>query len=110
MKTSKLFVLSAVVAASAAFFSACSKDASKTTDQVAAAAPTGDAAINAQVLAALHANPTTAALKISVTTQDGVVHVTGDAPGGGEKDKVSEVSKAVAGVKSVTNDITVHDH
>jgi osmotically-inducible protein OsmY len=62
------------------------------------------------VLAALHANPTTSPLKISVTTQDGVVHVTGDAPGGGEKDRVSEVSKAVPGVKSVINDITVHDH
>ena len=109
MKTSKLLASLVIVAAAGTFSVVYSKDAPKA-DQTTAPAPSSDDTITAQVQAALSANPQTAKLKLTVSTKDGVVHIVGDAPGGGEKDKVFELAKAVDGVKSVINDITVHDH
>ena len=66
-----------------------------------------DASITTQVKFALLNHKSTSALKTSVTTTDGVVHVTGDAKSDAEKALVTKLAQDVRGAKSVTNDMIV---
>ncbi len=66
-----------------------------------------DASITSQVKYALLSHKSTSALKTKVTTQDGVVRVTGDANTDAEKSLVTKLAQDVRGTKSVTNDMTV---
>jgi len=66
-----------------------------------------DASITSQVKYALFSHKATSALKTSVTTTDGVVHVTGSADSDAEKSLVTKLAMDIRGTKSVTNDMTV---
>jgi hyperosmotically inducible protein len=66
-----------------------------------------DATITAKAKAALLTNPATSALRTSVTTQDGVVTVTGTAKNVAERDLVTRLVRELAGVKDVKNAMTI---
>jgi len=66
-----------------------------------------DASITSQVKFALLGNKATSALKTKVTTNEGVVIVTGEAASDAEKSLVTKLTQDVRGVKSVTNSMTV---
>ncbi len=66
-----------------------------------------DASITSQVKYALLSHKSTSALKTKVTTNDGVVHVTGEAASEAEKSLVTKLAMDVRGTKSVTNDMSV---
>jgi osmotically-inducible protein OsmY len=66
-----------------------------------------DASITSQVKFALLGNKATSALKTKVTTNEGVVVVTGEAASAAEKSLVTKLTQDVRGVKSVTNSMTV---
>lgn len=66
-----------------------------------------DASITAQVKYALLTHKSTHALKTKVTTNEGVVVVTGVASSDAEKSLVSKLAKDVRGVQSVKNEMTV---
>jgi len=66
-----------------------------------------DASITSQVKFALLSHKATSALKTKVTTNDGVVTITGVAASDAEKSLVSKLAQDVRGTKSVTNDMTV---
>jgi osmotically-inducible protein OsmY len=66
-----------------------------------------DASITGQVKYALLSHKSTSALKTKVTTNDGVVRVTGDANSDAEKALVTKLAQDVRGTKSVTNDMVV---
>ena len=68
-----------------------------------------DASIIAQIKYVLLSYRPTHALKTVVTVKGGIVRITGDVSSGYEKDIVSHFTQSVRGVKSFTNDITVHD-
>jgi len=68
-----------------------------------------DASITAQVKYALLSHKSTSALKTTVTTNDGVVHVSGDANSDAEKSLVTKLAQDVRGTKSVTNDMLVRN-
>lgn len=67
----------------------------------------GEAGITGKVNAALVGDPELSALKIDVDTKDGVVTLNGEAPNQGAKDRAEELAKAVEGVSSVNNLLTV---
>ena len=66
-----------------------------------------DASITAQVKFALLGNKATSALKTKITTNEGVVVVTGEAASDAEKSLVTKLTQDVRGVKTVTNSMTV---
>ena len=66
-----------------------------------------DASITAQVKMALLFHRATSALKTSVTTERGVVTVSGKAENTAEKDLVSKLVSDIKGVKSVNNRMTI---
>lgn len=66
-----------------------------------------DASITTQVKFALLSHKSTSALKTKITTQDGVVHVTGVAASDAERSLVTKLASDVRGTKSVTNDMTL---
>jgi hyperosmotically inducible protein len=66
-----------------------------------------DASITSQVKFALLANKATSALKTKVTTNEGVVVITGEAASDAEKSLVTKLTQDVRGVKSVNNSMTV---
>ena len=66
-----------------------------------------DASITSQVKFALLSHKATSALKTKVTTNDGVVMITGVAASDAEKSLVSKLAQDVRGTKSVTNNMTV---
>jgi len=66
-----------------------------------------DASITSQVKYALLSHKSTSALKTKVTTNDGVIVVTGEASSEAEKSLVTKLAQDVRGVKSVTNNMTV---
>ena len=66
-----------------------------------------DASITAQVKYALLTHKSTHALKTKVTTNEGVVVVTGVASSDAEKSLVTKLAKDVRGVQSVNNEMTV---
>lgn len=66
-----------------------------------------DAAITASVKTGLAKDPDLSAIKIDVDTKDGVVTLIGPAPTSGARDRASDIAKAVKGVTSVSNKLTV---
>jgi osmotically-inducible protein OsmY len=68
-----------------------------------------DASITAQVKASLLAHRSTSALNTKVTTNDGVVTVSGTAKNIAEKTLVTKLVANINGVKNVVNNMTVED-
>jgi osmotically-inducible protein OsmY len=66
-----------------------------------------DASITSQAKYALFSHRSTSALKTKITTNDGVVVVTGVASSDAEVSLVTKLVKSIRGVKSVTNNMTV---
>jgi len=66
-----------------------------------------DASITTQVKFSLLNHKATSAIKTKVTTNDGVVVLTGEAASDAEKSLATKLATDVRGVKSVTNDMTV---
>ncbi len=66
-----------------------------------------DASITSQVKYALLSHKATSALKTKITTNDGVIVITGEAASDAEKSLVTKLSEGVRGVKSVSNKMTV---
>ena len=66
-----------------------------------------DASITSQVKYALLSHKATSALKTKVTTNDGIVTVSGVAASDAEKSLVSKLARDVRGTRSVTNNMTV---
>ena len=66
-----------------------------------------DSTITTKVKAKLYEDPATSGWKISVITQDGVVQLAGFVKSEQEKERAAELASAVAGVKSVKNDLVV---
>ena len=66
-----------------------------------------DASITSQVKYALLSHKSTSALKTKVTTNEGVVSVTGEAASDAEKSLVTKLAQDVRGVQSVSNQMTV---
>jgi hyperosmotically inducible protein len=66
-----------------------------------------DASITSQVKYALLSHKSTSALKTKVTTNDGVIVITGEASSDAEKSLVTKLAQDVRGVKSVNNNMTV---
>ena len=66
-----------------------------------------DPAITTAVKAALLADPLSSGLKIHVETTGAVVTLTGTVSTPEEKTRAEDVTKATAGVSSVTNDLKV---
>ena len=65
-----------------------------------------DASITAQVKASLLSHRSTSALKTKVTTNDGVVTVSGDASSSAERELVTRLVKKINGVRHVINIMT----
>ena len=68
-----------------------------------------DASITSQVKYALLTHKSTSALKTKVTTNDGVVHISGEANSDAEKSLVGKLAHDVRGVQSVDNNMTVRN-
>lgn len=66
-----------------------------------------DASITSQVKYALLSHKATSALKTKVTTNDGVVAISGEAANDAEKSLVTKLAQDVRGVNSVSNKMTV---
>jgi len=66
-----------------------------------------DASITTQVKYALLSHKSTSALKTKVTTNEGVIVITGEAGSDAEKSLVTKLAQDVRGVKSVDNNMTV---
>ena len=66
-----------------------------------------DASITSQVKYALLSHKGTSALKTKITTNDGVIGITGVARSDAEKSLVTKLAQDVRGVKSVSNNMTV---
>jgi hyperosmotically inducible protein len=66
-----------------------------------------DASITSQVKFALLSHKSTSALKTKVTTNDGIIVVTGEAASDAERSLVTKLAGDVRGVKSVNNKMTV---
>ena len=66
-----------------------------------------DASITASVSAGLVKDAGLSALRIDVDTHDGVVSLSGTAPNDAAKDRATDIARAVDGVVSVDNRLTV---
>jgi osmotically-inducible protein OsmY len=66
-----------------------------------------DASITTQVKYALLSHKSTSALKTKVTTNEGVIVITGEAGSDAEKSLVTKLAQDVRGAKSVNNNMTV---
>jgi hyperosmotically inducible protein len=66
-----------------------------------------DTAITAKVKTALAADPIVAAHEVNVETRDGVVQLAGFVDSGDQKSKASQVTRRIAGVKQVDNQLEV---
>lgn len=66
-----------------------------------------DTVITAKVKTALATDPVVAAHQVNVATRDGVVQLAGFVDNGEQKAKASEVTRRVAGVKQVDNQLEV---
>ena len=66
-----------------------------------------DGVITAKVKAALISDPNVAARDVNVQTREGVVQLAGFVDSGDQKSKASEVTRRVAGVKQVDNQLEV---
>jgi len=79
----------------------------KTTAGATVSEKIDDASITSQLKYALLSHKATSALKTKVTTNDGVVSISGEAASDAEKSLVTKLAEDVRGVKSVTNDMVV---
>lgn len=79
--------------------------AKRASDDVSA--NSGDAAITASVAAGLIKDPDLSALKIDIETRQGVVRLYGPAPSEAARLRATDIAKAVKGVSSVDNKLTV---
>ena len=66
-----------------------------------------DGAITTKVKTAMVADPTLKALQINVDTKNGVVTLMGTVDSKAMKDRATEVTQGVSGVKSVDNNLTI---
>jgi osmotically-inducible protein OsmY len=66
-----------------------------------------DAAITARVKKAIYNEPTLKVMNIGVTTDNGVVDLTGTVKSKAERSKATAVATKVEGVKKVKNDLKV---
>ena len=66
-----------------------------------------DSTITSKVKAAYAKDPVVSAMHVHVTTTRGVVELTGSVSSEAERNKADEIARAVAGVKSVTNNLVV---
>ena len=66
-----------------------------------------DASITAQMKYSLLSHKATSALNTKVTTENGVVTISGDAGSDAEKALVTELAESIRGVKTVHNEMTV---
>lgn len=66
-----------------------------------------DASITTQVKYALLSHKSTSALKTTISTEEGVVVITGIAANAAEKNLVGKLAQGIRGVKSVNNNMTV---
>jgi hyperosmotically inducible protein len=66
-----------------------------------------DASVTSQIKLALIDHKATHTLKTKVTTNEGVVVITGEASSDAEKSLVTKLAQSIRGVKSVRNDMTV---
>ena len=82
------------------------KEATKKAADVAAS-KMSDAAITAEVTAALAKDPGLSALKIDVDTANGRVALRGKAPDPAARDRATQLAQNVKGVVSVDNQLTV---
>ena len=72
-----------------------------------AGAKVDDASITAKVNASLAKDKDLSAVKIDVDTQNGVVTLSGPAPTATAKERASQIARAVKGVSSVNNQLTI---
>lgn len=72
-----------------------------------AGAVVDDSVITAKVKTALATDPTVAAHQVNVETREGVVQLAGFVDSGDQKSKASELTRRVAGVKQVDNQLEV---
>jgi hyperosmotically inducible protein len=68
-----------------------------------------DASITAKVNAGLAKDKDLSAIKIDVDTQNGVVTLSGPAPSATAKERASQIARAVKGVHSVNNQLTIKE-
>lgn len=124
-KQSSMTLLAAALASVALLGAGCSDRSStdtvgqkmdRTTDKMAAATENAanktataidDTAITTKVKSAMIADPALKALQINVDTKNGVVTLAGAVDSQAMKDKATEVTQTVSGVKSVDNNLTV---
>jgi hyperosmotically inducible periplasmic protein len=66
-----------------------------------------DTVITAKVKTALATDPTVAAHQVNVETREGVVQLAGFVDSGEQKEKASELTRRIAGVKQVDNQLEV---
>jgi osmotically-inducible protein OsmY len=66
-----------------------------------------DSAITTKVKAKLYEDPATSGWDIKVSTDKGVVQLSGFVKSSREKDRAGEIARKVEGVKSVANDLIV---
>jgi osmotically-inducible protein OsmY len=66
-----------------------------------------DASITSRVKTAIYKEPSLKVTQISVTTEDKVVHLTGEVGSRAEIRKATDVARSVEGVKSVKNALKV---
>jgi len=121
----QMTLLAAALASIALFGAGCSDQRStdtvgqkmdRATDKMAAttenaanktATAIDDTAITTKVKSAMVADPTLKALQINVDTKNGVVTLAGAVDSQAMKDRATEVTQGVTGVKSVDNNLTV---
>ena len=116
MRTNSLFrktlIAAGLVAAFAAvpFAQVAAQDAGMSKDNQTVPDKTADAWITTKVKSELATTKGVSSTDLTVTTNDGVVTVTGTATSASEKTKVAHVAGKVKGVKSVdTSGLTVSD-
>jgi osmotically-inducible protein OsmY len=102
MKSSFKKTATAVIAAALLLGAGCSRDASKSTGQTV-----DDAAVSAKVKAAFAKDPGVKAIEVKVDTYKGAVQLSGWVNTPEEKARAEELAKAVPGVASVENKITL---
>ena len=114
MKVSKKIIFVGIAFVLAAGIAACSKPGpaettGKKMDEASqkAGEVVGDAAITAQVKAAILAESGLHSFQISVNTKDGAVTLAGAVDTQSDSDKAKAVASAVGGVKKVENQLTL---
>ena len=66
-----------------------------------------DAAVTARVKRAIYNEPSLKVMNVGVTTEDGVVELTGNVKSRGERAKAGEVARKAEGVKRVKNELKI---